>query len=147
MWYNLLLVIEKYNMEESDFMNAAIISDHFKKRKPSGVRLGQIKFSERKDKPELINTAIGNVSLPMNPAMQKRMFELNAADSPFSKGVVQYAPTPGFPETQDAFKNILKSEGFDTSNLFVQITNGGSSAMELTILGVCGDSGSGEKPY
>lgn len=127
-------------------MNSPIISDHFKKRKPSGVRLGQIKFSQRKDKPELINTAIGNVSLPMNPAMQKRMFELNAEGSPFAKGVVQYAPTQGFPETQEAFKNILKSEGFDTSNLFVQITNGGSSAMELTMLGVCGDSGSDEKP-
>ena len=127
-------------------MNAPILSDHFKKRAPSDVRLGQLKFLEREEKPVLINTAIGNVSLPMNPAMQKRMFELNSQDSPFSEGVVRYTPTPGFPETQDAFKNILKSEGFDTSKLHVQITNGGSSAMELVMLGVCGDAGTGEKP-
>lgn len=128
-------------------MSVPIISDYFKKRMPSNVRLGQLKFAEREEKPELINTAIGNVSLPMNPAMQKRMFELNGPDSPFAEGVVRYAPTPGFPETQDAFKNILKSEGFDSSNLYVQVTNGGSSAMELTILGVCGDPATGEKPY
>lgn len=89
-------------------MSVPIISDYFKKRMPSNVRLGQLKFAEREEKPELINTAIGNVSLPMNPAMQKRMFELNGPDSPFAEGVVRYAPTPGFPETQDAFKNILK---------------------------------------
>jgi aspartate aminotransferase len=127
-------------------MDKPVLSNHFKKRMPSNVRLGQIKFMEREQKPALINVAMGNVSLPTNPAMQKRMFALNAPDSPFSKGVVQYSGTVGTAESQEAFKNILKCEGFETSNLFVQITDGGSSAMELLLLGVCGDAGTGDKP-
>nr|WP_243182885.1 aminotransferase class I/II-fold pyridoxal phosphate-dependent enzyme [Anaerosolibacter carboniphilus] len=78
--------------------------------------------------------------------MQKRMFELNAPESPFAKGVVRYSTTAGFTECQDAFKNILKCEGFDTSKLFVQVTDGGSAAMELLLIGVCGAAGTGEKP-
>ena len=57
-------------------MNKPVLSEHFKKRMPSDVRLGQMKYEERKVKPELINVGIGNVSLPTNPAMQKRMFAL-----------------------------------------------------------------------
>lgn len=127
-------------------MNKPVLSDHFKKRMPSDVRLGQMKFAERKEKPALINVAIGNVSLPTNPAMQKRMFALNAPESPFAKGVIQYSGTVGTAEAQEAFKNILKCEGFDTSKLHVQVTDGGSSGMELLLLGVCGDAGSGDKP-
>ena len=44
------------------------------------------------------------------------------------------------------FKNILKSQGFYTSNLHVQITDGGSSGMELLLLGVCGAAGTDESP-
>ncbi|NMM62413.1 pyridoxal phosphate-dependent aminotransferase [Clostridium sp. P21] len=127
-------------------MNEPVLSNHFKKRMPSNVRLGHIKFLERENKPALINVAMGNISLPTNPAMQKRMFELNAPESPFSKGVVQYSGTAGLDEAQKAFKNILKCQGFDTSNLFVQITDGGSSAMELLLLGVCGNAGTMDKP-
>ena len=117
-------------------MNKPVLSEHLKKRMPSDVRLGQIKFGERKIKPALMNVAIGNVSLPTNPAMQKRMFSLDAPESPFSKGVVKYSGTAGTDEAQEAFKNILRCEGFDTSNLFVQVTDGGSTGMELLLLGV-----------
>ena len=52
-------------------MNKPVMSELFKKRMPSDVRLGQMKFAERKVKPALVNVAIGNVSLPTNPAMMK----------------------------------------------------------------------------
>lgn len=128
-------------------MSKPILSAHFESRKPSDVRLAQMKYDERQVKPEaVINVGIGNVSLPTNPAMQKRMFELNSPESPFANGVIRYSGTAGTVEAQNAFKNILKSEGFDTSNLYVQVTDGGSSGMELLILGVCGPAGTDEKP-
>ncbi|MFA9423055.1 MAG: pyridoxal phosphate-dependent aminotransferase [Sedimentibacter sp.] len=128
-------------------MNKPMLSKHFESRTPSAVRLAQMKYDERKVKPEaVINVGIGNVSLPTNPAMQKRLFALDAPESPFAKGVIRYTGTAGLPETQDAFKNILKSEGFDTSKLFVQVTDGGSSGMELLLIGVCGDAGTDDKP-
>lgn len=128
-------------------MNKPILSAHFMSRTPSDVRLAQMKYEEREVKPEaVINVGIGNVSLPTNPAMQKRMFELSAPESPFSNGVVRYSTTAGLPECQDAFKNILKCEGFDTSKLHVQITDGGSASMELLLLGVCGAAGTDERP-
>ncbi|MEG2018710.1 MAG: aminotransferase class I/II-fold pyridoxal phosphate-dependent enzyme, partial [Clostridium sp.] len=128
-------------------MNKPILSAHFESRMPSDVRLAQMKYEERKVKPEaVINVGIGNVSLPTNPAMMKRMFELGAPESPFAKGIVRYSTTAGVPECQDAFKNILKCEGFDTSKLFVQVTDGGSAAMELLLLGVCGAAGTEDKP-
>lgn len=128
-------------------MNKPILSAHFESRKPSDVRLAQMKYDERKVKPEaVINVGIGNVSLPTNPAMQKRMFELGAPESPFANGVVRYSGTAGLPECQDAFKNILNCEGFDTSKLLVQVTDGGSSAMELLLIGVCGPAGTDERP-
>jgi len=127
-------------------MNKPVMSELFKKRMPSDVRLGQMKFAERKVKPALVNVAIGNVSLPTNPAMMKRMFALDAPESPFNKGVVRYSGTVGEAECQDAFKNILKCEGFDTDKIFVQVTDGGSTGMELLLLGVCGGAGTDEKP-
>lgn len=128
-------------------MSKPVLSAHFESRTPSDVRLAQMKYEERKVKPQaVINVGIGNVSLPTNPAMQERMFNLAAPESPFAKGVIRYSTTAGVVECQDAFKNILKCEGFDTSKLFVQITDGGSAAMELLLLGVCGPAGSGEKP-
>lgn len=128
-------------------MSKPILSAHFESRTPSGVRLAQMKYEERKVKPEaVINVGIGNVSLPTNPAMQKRMFALGAAGSPFAKGVVRYSTTAGTVECQDAFKNILKCEGFDTSKLMVQVTDGGSAGMELLLIGLCGPAGTDEKP-
>ncbi|ABW18400.1 pyridoxal phosphate-dependent aminotransferase [Alkaliphilus oremlandii] len=128
-------------------MSKPVLSAHFESRTPSDVRLAQMKYDEREVKPAaVINVGIGNVSLPTNPAMMKRMFELNAPESPFANGVVRYSGTAGTVEAQNAFKNILKSEGFDTSKLHVQVTDGGSSGMELLILGVCGPAGTDEKP-
>lgn len=128
-------------------MSKPVLSAHFESRKPSDVRLAQMKYDERKVKPQaVINVGIGNVSLPTNPAMQKRMFNLDAPESPFNKGVIRYTGTAGTPEAQAAFRKILEAEGFDTSKLHIQVTDGGSSGMELLILGVCGPAGSGEKP-
>jgi len=128
-------------------MSKPILSAHFESRTPSDVRLAQMKYDERKVKPEaVINVGIGNVSLPTNPAMMKRMFNLGAPESPFAKGVVRYSGTAGTLECQDAFRNILKCEGFDTSKLHIQVTDGGSTGMELLLIGVCGPAGSGEKP-
>jgi len=128
-------------------MSKPILSAHFQSRKPSDVRLAQMKYEERKVKPEaVINVGIGNVSLPTNPAMQKRMFALNAPESPFANGVIRYTGTAGTVEAQNAFKNILKSEGFNTENLYVQITDGGSAGMELLLIGVCGPAGTDERP-
>ncbi|KAF5075421.1 aminotransferase class I/II-fold pyridoxal phosphate-dependent enzyme [Proteiniclasticum sp. QWL-01] len=128
-------------------MSKPVLSAHFESRTPSDVRLAQMKYAERKVKPEaVINVGIGNVSLPTNPAMMDRMFHLDAPGSPFNKGVVRYTATGGFDETKDAFINILKSQGFDTSKLQVLVTDGGSTAMELLIVGVCGPAGSSEKP-
>lgn len=128
-------------------MNKPVVSAHFQSRKPSAVRLAQMKYEERKVKPEaVINVGIGNVSLPTNPAMQKRLFNLGAPESPFAKGIVRYSTTVGTAECQEAFKNILRCEGFDTSKLMVQVTDGGSSGMELLLVGVCGPAGTDEKP-
>jgi aspartate aminotransferase len=106
-----------------------------------------MRYEMREVKPEaVINVAIGNVSLPTNPAMMKRMFELNDPNSPFANGVIRYTGTAGTVEARNAFINILKSEGFDVDKLHVQVVDGGSSGMELVILGVCGPAGTDEKP-
>ncbi len=128
-------------------MNKPLLSAHFESRTPSGVRLAQMMYDQRAVKPDdVINVGIGNVSLPTNPAMQKRMFNLNAPESPFAKGIIRYSGTAGLTECRDAFTNILTCEGFNTENLFVQVTDGGSTGMELIILGICGPAGTDEKP-
>ncbi len=128
-------------------MTLPVLSKHFQARKPSAVRLAQMTYEARAVKPEaVINVGIGNVSLPTNPAMQQRMFNLNAADSPFKDGVVRYTTTAGSEEAKAAFKNILKCEGFDTENLHVQVTDGGSASMELLLVGTCGAAGTDERP-
>ena len=124
----------------------AQMSKHFSKRKPSAIRLAQIEFAKRKNKVKPVNTAIGNVSLPLHPSISERMFNLNKGDSPFTKGVVKYTATVGMEETNEAFMNIIASSGFSTEGLYSQITNGGSQAMEMIILGVCGDAGTDERP-
>ena len=122
------------------------LSTHFASRQPSAIRTAQIKFAQRKDSIEAINTAIGNVSLPMHPAMQQRMFNLDDAKSPFKDGVVKYSATVGMQETNQAFFNVIAASGFDTKDLYSQITDGGSQAMELMIIGTCGPAGTDEKP-
>jgi len=122
------------------------LSAHFASRQPSVIRISQIKFAERTDDTQAINVAIGNVSLPMHPAMIERMKALGAPDSPFCDGVVKYSSTVGLPETNQAFLNVIASSGFDTEGLISQVTDGGSQAMELVILGACGPAGSVERP-
>ena len=122
------------------------LSAQFESRQPSVVRLAQIKFDERNDGTQAFNLAIGNVSLPTYPAMQKRMFALDAPDSPFKDGVVKYTATAGTKECLDAFMNVIASSGFDTSKLCGHITEGGSQAMELLLAGVCGPAGTDQDP-
>jgi aspartate aminotransferase len=123
-----------------------ILSEHFQHREPSGIRLAQIEFMKRGEAVEAVNVAIGNVSLPMHPAMIRRLAALGAPDSPFRDGVVKYTPTVGLEETRAAFLNVIASGGFPTQGLHAQITDGGSQAMELILLGVCGPAGSGKRP-
>lgn len=127
-------------------MAAPRMSALFQKRQPSMIRMAQIRFDERDDAVEAINVAIGNVSLPMYPAMIERMKNLGAPESPFADGVVKYSATSGAPECIDAFRNVIASSGFDVSDLHAHITEGGTQAMELVISGVCGAGGSGEDP-
>ena len=55
-------------------MELPVLSPYMMARKPSGIRMGQIKFLERKNPPILVNGSIGNVMRPMHPAMQRRLF-------------------------------------------------------------------------
>ncbi|MBU8872078.1 MAG: aminotransferase class I/II-fold pyridoxal phosphate-dependent enzyme [Gemmatimonadales bacterium] len=127
-------------------MTTAKMSTLFESRQPSMIRMAQIRFDDRNDGTEAINVAIGNVSLPMYPAMIERMNSLGAPGSPFADGVVKYSATSGTPECIDAFMNIIASSGFETSGLHGHITEGGTQAMELMIAGVCGEPGSGDDP-
>ena len=72
------------------------LSPYMMARKPSGIRLGQIKFLERKNPPILVNGSIGNVMRPMHPAMQRRLFDLGGVNSPFHNGIVPYAVKHSF---------------------------------------------------
>ena len=124
-----------------------LVSDYFKSREPSVIRAAQIVFSQRKKPPACINTAIGNVSLEMHPEMQKRMFNLkNCCNQSIREGRVMYSSTSGMEETQNAFLNIIASGGFETDGLHVQITDGGSQAMEYVVLGASGKFAGRERP-
>ncbi len=120
------------------------LSEHYEKRKPSAIRQAQITFSKREDKDQIkvVNLAIGNVSLPMHPAMQSRLRALGTSESPFEGGIVKYTPSVGTDECRDAFLNIIHSEGFESDYLNCVVTDGGSQAMELMMLGVCGPNSS-----
>jgi len=124
----------------------AALSAHFAGRKPSVIRLAQIEFARRTDAVEPINVAIGNVSLPMHPAMRERLSRAAEPGSPFADGVVQYTATVGREETNRAFKHIIAASGFATDGLFSQVTDGGSQAMELVVVGCCGAAGTSERP-
>lgn len=119
------------------------LSDHFKSRQPSSIRLASIKFAARQDGTEAVNVAIGNVSLPMHPAMIERAHNLKSS---FPDGVVKYTATVGTDECRQAFLNVIAASGCPTQGLHAQVTDGGSQAMELIILGVCGPAGSSERP-
>ena len=121
------------------------ISDHYSKREPSSIRKAQILFQSRQDCSNIvvINLAIGNISLPMHPAMLKRLKSLGEPDSPFAKGVVQYTSSEGTAECKTAILNSINAELSLNipQNINCVITDGGSQAMELMLLGVSGTSG------
>lgn len=112
------------------------ISTRFANNKPSAIRQAQIEFSKRDDTVVAINLAVGNVQLPMHPAMQERMFHLDSPASPFRDGVVGYTETVGTKETNAAVRRILEASNLETSHLYTHITSGGSEAMELVIMGI-----------
>ncbi len=109
------------------------LSAHFRGRAPSAIRIAGIRFAERQDETEAVNVAIGNVSLPMHPAMIDRLGRLRDDESPFRDGVVRYTGTVGLDETRRAFLHTLASCGYDVEGLHCLVTDGGSQAMELLI--------------
>ena len=120
------------------------ISEHYKNREPSAIRKAQILFNARKDRDQInvINLAIGNISLPMHPVMMDAMSSLSEKESPFSKGIVKYTPSVGSKDCQNAIIHSIDAE-LENSKLDkvkCVITDGGSQAMELMLLGVCGPS-------
>ncbi len=117
----------------------ATLSAHFQNRSPSAIRQAQILFAERPDRAdvEVINAAIGNITLPMHPAMRKRMKQLGH-EGPFAEGVVKYSSSVGEEETRTAFLRGIEVCGALTNNLFALVTDGGSMSMELMVLGICG---------
>ena len=119
------------------------LSEHYQNRKPSAIRKAQILFNSRKDKNDIcvINLAIGNISLPMHTAMIERMSSLSSSHSPFNKGIVKYTNSEGVRDCQKAFIKSINAELPELNqhnNLNCIITDGGSQAMELMLLGVCG---------
>jgi len=121
------------------------ISDHYVKREPSSIRKAQILFQSRPDFSfvEFINLAIGNISLPMHPAMLSRLKGIGKPGSPFAEGVVQYTASEGTAECKAAILNSINAELSQniSNDINCVITDGGSQAMELMLLGVSGTSG------
>jgi aspartate aminotransferase len=125
-------------------MSKPVVSEYYAGRKPSSIRMAQIAFAQRQDAVRAINLAIGNVSLPVHPAMARRLHSLSAAS--LEAEVIKYTPTLGLEEANNAFLHVLASGGFSTEGLYSQVTDGGTLGMELMILGICGGAGSGERP-
>ena len=111
------------------------LSPLYENRKPSNIRLAGIEYTKRTDGVKAVSVAIGNVSLPMHPAMIKRMNKLAETDSPFVNGVVKYSETKGTVECNQTILHILNASGIKTEGLFTQITDGGSQGMELVLAG------------
>ena len=119
------------------------LSKHYTLRLPSEIRQAQMIFSERSDKHlvNVINVAIGNVSLPLHPKMFKKLKSIGI--NTFKDGVVKYTPSKGIKSARMALLKIICADiGFKLKNVYSQITDGGSQAMELMLLGVCGPNSS-----
>ena len=74
--------------------------------------------------------------------MLSRLKFIGESDSPFAKGVVQYSASEGTAECKTAILNSINAE-LDlniSENINCVITDGGSQAMELMLLGVSGTS-------
>ena len=127
------------------------LSSHISARQPSAIRVASIKFAERTDGAQAINLAIGNVSLPMHPRMVETLAKMGTPSGAFSDGVVRYTPTVGTDNCRSAIKKLIGASLPNASQakadkLCVQVTDGGSQAMELMILACCGPAGSSERP-
>ena len=121
------------------------LSEHYINRQPSAIRKAQILFQSRADKHEVevVNLAIGNISLPMHSKMLNRLNRLGIPNSPFSNGVVRYSSSEGTEECKKAIINSISAE-IPNKNIYdlnCVVTDGGSQAMELMLLGVSGTSG------
>lgn len=118
----------------------AEISPHFQTRSPSPIREAQLLFDRRPDRDQIrvINLAIGNVSRSLHPVMQERLQRMGSAGGRFAEGVVGYTESAGDPEARAAFLKIIESCECATEDLHCLVTDGGSQAMELMLLGVCG---------
>jgi len=112
------------------------MSKNFQELKTVPLRQAQQLFDKRDDDVKAVNASIGNVSLPMHPAMQKRMFDFSK-DPDLAKGVVKYSSTQGRQDTRRAFLKMIEASGGQTKSLEVLITNGASSAMDLVLAGTC----------
>lgn len=127
------------------------LSAHMSGRQPSAIRVASIAFAARQDETKAINVAIGNVSLPMHPRMQKTLAALGSPAGEFADGVVRYTQTVGTDECREAVRKIVRASlpeehKTEADKLYIQITDGGSQAMELLILACCGPAGSSERP-
>src|SRR3989344_6754558 len=93
------------------------ISERFKEKMPSSLRMAMLEYDKRKDKDvQSINLAIGNVPLPMHPAMIERFRNLNKG---FPDNSVMYTSSGGTDEVKQSFRNIIASSGFDSDKLSV----------------------------
>jgi len=124
-------------------------SKFFDEKKPSPIRLAQLLFEERKKtEPDIdvVNTAIGNVSLKTHPKMVERY--LNSNDHDLRKGVWKYTTTAGCEKCNHAFVNIIKSflPEDDKTELYSITGDGSSPLMKLAMLGVCGEPGTNQSP-
>ena len=121
------------------------ISEHYNSREPSAIRKAQILFHTRFDSHEIevINLAIGNISLPMHPSMLKRMKDLGKSKASFESGVVKYTASDGTDECKSAIIKAIDAElsGNISENIKCVVTDGGSQAMELMLLGVADTKG------
>jgi len=127
------------------------LSEHTAGRQPSAIRVASIEFAARTDDTEAVNVAIGNVSLAMHPSMAKALASAGTPQGAFSDGVVRYTPTVGTDECRAAVRKIIRAtlapdKKAQADELYIQITDGGSQAMELMILACCGPAGSDERP-
>jgi aspartate aminotransferase len=127
-------------------MNDPRLSPYAQEREPSAIRVASILFQEREGNVRAINVAIGNVSLPMHPAMIERLRAAGQPEQAFADGVVRYTSTVGEAETCQAFLRIVEASGFSSDGIHAQITDGGSQAMELAILATCGPAGGDSAP-
>lgn len=111
--------------------------------------MAQIAFLKRRKtdkKIQAVNVSIGNVSLPMHPAMQQSLKALGNPQQPFADGVVGYTETVGTPKANATALHLLAASGINTKGLQSLITNGGSQAMELAVLGTTGKMADKQRP-